>query len=132
MGYLLIKKNTENNSIATVSIAYLLSFFIGGFIPALYGNSLSLPQWQGTVTLIAILQGVLQTILTILGVQLLKDLAAEKARLPFVIGAFSALIIEMIIEKKWFSFNQIAISLIITGIIATICLNPTTPTTYRK
>ena len=132
MGYLLIKKNTENNSIATVSIAYLISFFMGGLIPVTYGNSLYLPEWQGSITILALLQGVLQTILTILGVQLLKDFAAEKARLPFVIGAFSTLIIEMIIEKKWFSFNQIAISVIITGIIATICLNPTTPITHRK
>lgn len=132
MGYLLIKKNTKNNSIATVSIAYLLSFFVGGFIPLLYGNIITMPTWQGTLNVIAFLQGGLQTMLTILGIQLLKDYTAEKARLPFVIGAFSALIIEMIIEKKWFSFNQIAISLIITGIIATICLNPTTPTTYRK
>lgn len=128
LGYLLIKKNTEINSVTIVSIGYLISFFIGGFIPlVLSDNGIAIPNWNGAISVVALLQGVLQTILTILGIGLLKDYSAEKARLPFVIGAFCTLIIEMIVENKWFSFNQIAISVIITGIIATICVNPKEP-----
>jgi hypothetical protein len=62
-----------------------------------------------------------------MGINLLKNNTTEMARLPFVIGAFLTLLVEMLVEQKWFSVNQIGISILIVGIIATICLNPSTP-----
>lgn len=51
----------------------------------------------------------------------------EKARLPHVLATLVILVLEMLMEQKYFSISQIGLTLLITGMLITIILNPNSP-----
>lgn len=123
--YIIIKKQSNHEEKSVLNTTYLLGIFIIGILLSGYNHhSLivktgHLPIFiAGGITLFCIVQ---------VALKLFSWYSAERARLPFVSGAFVTMIVEMIIEQKVFSFNQIGLSILITGIMITISLNPSTP-----
>jgi len=51
----------------------------------------------------------------------------ERARFPYILGALGTAIIEMIMERKMYPVSQIALILLISGMIMTISLNANAP-----
>ncbi|MFX5656372.1 hypothetical protein ABTE24_19565, partial [Acinetobacter baumannii] len=74
-----------------------------------------------------ILSALSQIGLYILAVKLYRWYDVEKARFPFVIASPIILILEMIIERKVFGLSQIGLSILITGMLLTIIINPSSP-----
>lgn len=126
IGYLLVKKSSnDENSILICNVFSLSNLVIGIII--LYYNGHNL-KFSFTDLWILIIGALSQLFIYTLTVTLYRWFNIEKARLPFVISALSIMLLEMIFEHKYFSISQIGLSLIITGLLATIILNPQTPT----
>jgi len=123
--YFLIQKQVRYEDESVLNITYLFGIFTAGLILYIYQQqsiniaTTDIPFFLvGAVSLYIIVQ---------LALKLFAWHPAERARLPFVLGAFATMIVEMIIERKFFSFTQIGLSILITGIITTIALNPSPP-----
>lgn len=123
--YHLVKKQTSHENLETIGLFYSSSLLLWGIATALISrSSLSInPKdiW------IFVLGGAFQFTIVYLALYLYKRRPSEKARLPFVIAIVGTMVVEMLLEKKMFSFSQMALTVILTGIIATICLNPGIP-----
>ncbi len=123
--YFLIQKQTRYEDESVLNITYLFGILVAGLI-------LNFSQQQPIVVAPAdlpffLVGAVSLYIIVQLALKLFAWHPAERARLPFVLGAFATMIVEMIIENKFFSFTQIGLSVLITGIITTIALNPSPP-----
>lgn len=123
--YFLIQKQVRYEDDSVLNITYLFGIFTAGLILYFYQQqSINIAPTDipfflvGAVSLYIIVQ---------LALKLFAWHPAERARLPFVLGAFATMILEMIIERKIFSFTQIGLSILITGIITTIAINPSPP-----
>ncbi len=123
--YYLVKKHTSQESKEVLGFFYSLSLMLWGTGTALFSKS-SL-QVNSNDFWIFVLGGVLQFTIVSISLYLFERHPSEKARLPFVIAIIGTMIVEMLVEKKLFSFSQMALTAILTGIIATICLNPGVP-----
>lgn len=129
LSLLIIKSQTTRESVNTLSLSYFFSGILGGFVFGYFGNTSFDLNLEGAALLS--LAGVIQVVIVLVGIELLRLFDAEMARLPYVLGAFATLILEMIIEHKFFNFNQIGLSVIIIGLLTTICLNPKPPKTLK-
>lgn len=126
IGYLLVKQSSNNeNSILICNVFSLSNLIIGIIILYYSGHNL---KFSLTDIWILIIGALSQLFIYTLTVTLYRCFNIEKARLPFVIAALSIMLLEMIFEHKYFSISQIGLSLIITGLLVTIILNPQTPT----
>lgn len=77
-----------------------------------------------------VLLGVLLTLIYVVALPLYKWFSTERARFPYIIGALATIALEMILENKWFMSSHLALVILISGMIATISLNATTPDTF--
>lgn len=122
---LIIRSQTTRESVHMLSMSYSFSGILGGLVFGLLAEQSfqvpvqDLPYFAAT--------GAIQVFIVLLGVQLLKVYQAEMARLPYVLGAFATMLLEMVVEQKIFNFNQIGLSAIIIGLLITLCLNPSAP-----
>lgn len=123
---LIIKSQTTSESKYTIALSFSFSSVLGGFIiGSINGEAFSL---MTDVDISYFLGGAgIQVAMVFMSLGLLKDFKAEYARLPYVLGALATFILEMILEGKIFNFNQIGLTLIIIGLMLTICLNPPSP-----
>jgi drug/metabolite transporter (DMT)-like permease len=128
--YYLVKKHTSQESGGVLGFFYSLSLLLWGIGLALFSQDSLQIDWKDFW--IFALGGVLQFTVVSISLYLFKRYPSEKARLPFVIAIIATMIVEMLIEKKWFSFSQISLTVILTGIIATICINPGVPKRVRE
>lgn len=124
--FFLIKKQTTTESIFVLGNTFALGLIFFGAIISSFNHSSFIIQ--GNDIWIFLLTGIMQFVIVNAALKLFQWYTAERARLPFVIGVFMTMILEMILEKKFFSLNQIGLTVLIAGIIVTICLNPNTPT----
>ena len=122
---LIIKSQTVKESVHVISLSYFFSGIVGGLaFGTLQGISFQV-SGEGIYLLSA--AAAIQIIIVIVGIQLLRLYKPEMARLPYILGAFATMILEMVVEQKLFNFNQIGLSLIIIGLLTTICLDPGPP-----
>lgn len=128
--YYLVKKHTSQERREVLGFFYSLSLFVWGIIAALFTES-SLQIHLSDIWIFAA-GGAFQFMVVSISLYLFERYPSERARFPFVLAIIGTMVIEMIIEKKLFSFSQITLTTILTGIIATICLNPEAPGTKRK
>lgn len=125
LSLLIIKGQTAKESVSTLSLSYFLSSILGGLVFG-YAGSNSFQISNEGIALLGI-AGIIQVVIVLAGIEFLRLFEAEMARLPYVLGAFATMILEMIVEHKFFNFNQIGLSVIIIGLLTTICLNPKSP-----
>lgn len=128
--FFLIKKHTSQESIEILGFFYSFSLLVWGLSVALITQS-SLSIHVKDIW-IFMLGGIFQFSVVSSSLYLFQRTSSEKARLPFVLSIIGTMVIEMIIENKLFSFSQLALTAILTGIIATICLNPSAPIPQQK
>lgn len=128
--YFLVQKQTKTENRYSLGFIYSLGMILWGFLFSLIkGTDIRInisDLW------IFVTGGLLQFLLVYLALFLFNSYSAEKARLPFILGAFATLLAEMIIEQKLFTLNHIGLSVILTGIIATICIDPQSPTRNKN
>ncbi len=125
IGYLIMKKQTSIESNHSLGVYYSLGLMIWGGVFT-YSTSQSFNINLIHIPLF-ILGGLVQFGIVKLILQLYKHFDVELARIPFVLAVIVTFILEMVIEQKMFSINQLLISILITGMICTICLNPKVP-----
>lgn len=125
LSYILVKKSADVESPYVISNVNCVGLIIvGAAVMFLKGDSWYIaPEHLWAFILI----GFVLFIIYIVAMPLYKWYTAERARLPFVIGALATLTLEMIIERKWFTLSHMALAILITGMIATISLNASTP-----
>ena len=125
ISFFIIKKQSEIEGGMSLGVLYLAGIVIWGFGIASYnGSGLAVnveDMW------LFILSGGLLALISICSIIMFKKYNAEKVRLPFAIGALATLGLEMIIEHKVFTVSHIGLSVLLTGIMITICLNPSDP-----
>ena len=125
LSFFIIKKQSEIEGGMSLGVLYLAGIVIWGFGIASYnGSGLAVnveDMW------LFILSGGLLALISICSIIMFKKYNAEKVRLPFAIGALATLGLEMIIEHKVFTVSHIGLSVLLTGIMITICLNPSDP-----
>lgn len=125
VSYIMIKKSVETESAYVLSNVNSISYMaVGCFV--MFSRHLSWHIGLKHLWIFAI-TGLMQFATFVIGVWLYKWYSAEKARFPFVIGAIATMGVEMIIEQKWFGLSQIGLSLLLTGMILTISLDPKAP-----
>lgn len=124
--FFLIKKQTTTESIYVLGNTFAIGLIFFGIIISIFNHSSFIIHVNHIW--VFILTGIMQFMIVNTALKLFQWYTAERARLPFIIGVLVTMILEMIIEKKIFSFNQIGLTVLIAGIIITICLNPITPT----
>ncbi|WP_422355225.1 hypothetical protein [Roseivirga pacifica] len=123
---LIIKSQTSSESKYTIALSFSFSSVLGGFVIGIINQETFALTSQ--LDLSYFLGGAgIQVAMVFLSLGLLKSFKAEYARLPYVLGALATFILEMIIEGKVFNFNQIGLTVIIVGLMLTICLNPNSP-----
>lgn len=122
---LIIKSQTARESVHVISLSYFFSGIVGGLGFGFLQDISFQVSGQGIYLLSA--AAIIQIIIVIVGIQLLRLYKPEMARLPYILGAFATMILEMVVENKLFNFNQIGLSVIIIGLLTTICLDPDPP-----
>jgi len=125
ISYILVKKSAEIESPYVISNVNCIGLIMVGTVVMVVKNA---PWYIAPAHLWAfVLIGLLLFLIYVVAIPLYRWYKAERARLPFVIGALATIVLEMIIERKWFTPSHIALALLITGMIATISLNASTP-----
>ncbi len=125
LSFFIIKKQTETEGGMSLGVLYLVGIVIWGLgITSYKGSGLSIATQD---IWLFMLSGGLLALISICSIILFKRYNAEKVRLPFALGALATLGLEMILEHKVFTVSHIGLSVLLTGIMITICLNPTDP-----
>ena len=124
--YLLVKRSAESENVYLISNVNSLAMMAVGSVVMSITKSSWYIQWP-YIWLFGLI-GVCFFLLYIVGIRLYKWYNTERARFPFIIGTLATMCLEMIIEHKLFSPSQIALTLLIAGMIATISLNASVPT----
>jgi drug/metabolite transporter (DMT)-like permease len=123
--YLIVKKSTDTENTYVLSNINAISLLmIGGITVFFKGSSLNIDISHAWIFL---LTGLMQFLLYYLAFYIYKWYVVEKARLPFVIGAISTMGLEMLIEQKIIPFSHMGLTLLITGMLVTICLDAKLP-----
>ncbi|WP_026934254.1 hypothetical protein [Christiangramia echinicola] len=130
ISFFIIKKQSETEGGMSLGVLYL-----GGIV--LWG--LGITSYRGAGFEVAfndlwlfVLSGGLLALISICSIILFKRYNAEKVRLPFALGALATLGLEMILENKIFTTSHIGLSVLLIGIMITICLNPSDPVKISK
>lgn len=130
MGYFLVKHSSKNENAYLICNIFSLSNIVIGLILLLYkGYSLTIHVKDLWIFLLSALS---QVGLYTLAIMLYRWFDIEKARLPFVLATLTTMIIEMLFEHKVFGISQMGLSLLLTGMLITIILNPATPVRQLK
>jgi len=123
--YIIVKRTVNTETVYSLSnITCLGMMLVGSVIMLIKGYSWYIaPQhiW------IFCLGGTMMFLIYVVAVRLYVWYKPERARFPFILGAMLTAVIEMIIERKWYSVSQIALIILISGMIMTISLNSPTP-----
>jgi drug/metabolite transporter (DMT)-like permease len=120
IGYLTVHKGSHSESVpALINVASVSGLFFGCFIILLHHHSwlISLKD-MGIVAISAIVNIMLFYLTT----RRYKAYSPEKALTPFVCAIFSTSVLEMIIEQKLYSKQDLFITAALTIIISIICL----------
>ena len=125
ISFFIIKKQSETEGGMSLGVLYLAGIVIWGLGITSYNDS-GLSVKIADIWLF-FLSGGLLALISICSITLFKRYNAEKVRLPFALGALATLGLEMIIEHKVFTVSHIGLSVLLTGIMITICLNPSDP-----
>ena len=126
VGYLLVKQSSNHETPILICNVFSFSNLVIGIVILFYTGQYF--KFSFSDLWIIIIGALSQLFMYALTVTLYRWFDIEKARIPFVIAALSIMLLEMIFEHKIFSISQIGLSLIITGLLVTIILNPQTPT----
>ncbi|WP_205748167.1 DMT family transporter [Dyadobacter luticola] len=125
VGYMLVKNSSKRENIYVISNVFSLSnLLLGALIITLTNGSFAI---SSKTYWIFLLSAVSQICVYSLGIALYKWYNIERARIPFIIAGLFVMILEMIVEHKFFNTSQIALSILITGMLLTIVLNPASP-----
>lgn len=125
MGYWLVKKASANDNIYVISNVFSFANLCFGAILILSRNGSF--AVDASNYWIFLLSGITQLGTYYFGISMYKWYNVEQARIPFIAAGFFIMILEMIVEHKIFSTSQIALSLLITGMLLTIVLDPASP-----
>lgn len=125
VSYIIIKRTVNLETVYALSnITCLGMMSVGSIIMVIKNDSWHIaPQhiW------IFCLGGLMMFLIYIIAVRLYVWYKPERARFPYILGAMATAIIEMIVEGKWYTASQIALIILISGMIMTICLNAPPP-----
>ncbi len=124
LGYLFMKNSAGKENIFVLSNVFSLSNLLFG-LALLFINSESI-HFDFKDIWIFILYTLSQFGIYILSIQLYKWYDVEKARLPYVFATFIIYFTEIILGNREFDLKQLILSIIITGMIITIIVNPKT------
>ena len=125
LGYIIIKRTVHTETVYTLSNITCLGMMLIGSIIMLIKNY----SWHIAPEHIWIfcLGGLMMFLIYVVAVRLYVWYKPERARFPYILGAIFTSVIEMIIERKWYSVSQISLIILISGMIMTISLNASTP-----
>ncbi|WP_299888808.1 hypothetical protein [uncultured Lacinutrix sp.] len=124
LGYLFMKNSAGKENIFVLSNVFSLSNLLFG-LTLLFINGENI-HFNFKDMWVFILYTLSQFGIYILSIQLYKWYNVERARLPYVFATFIIFSIEIILGKREFDFKQLILSIIITGMIITIIINPKT------
>lgn len=124
-GYFLVKKAVGRENAFVICNVFSLSNVVFG-LGLLFIKSEPM-EFQLRDVWILITGAVSQVALYLLAVVLYRWFTIEKTRLPYVLATVFVLVLEMIMEQKYFSVSQIGLTLLITGMLITIIRNPASP-----
>jgi drug/metabolite transporter (DMT)-like permease len=124
LGYLFMKNSAGKENIFVLSNIFSLSNLLFG-LTLLFLNDENI-HFELNDIWVFILYTLSQFGIYILSIQLYKWYDVERARLPYVFATFIIFFMEIILGKRAFDIEQFILSIIITGMIITIILNPKT------
>ncbi|MBF2707873.1 hypothetical protein [Flavobacterium soyangense] len=127
LGYLFMKNSANKENVLVLSNIFSLSILIFGFILLLIKKETL--HFDIKDSGVFLLNAFSQIGIYALSVKLYKWYDVERARLPYVIATFTIYFIEIMLGQRKFELTVFMLSLIITGMIVTIILNPKTPQT---
>jgi drug/metabolite transporter (DMT)-like permease len=120
IGYFTVHKGSNSESVpALINVSAISSIFFGLVITIFNSNNFAFPLID---FLLIALSALINVLLFYLAVRLYRMYEPEKALLPFVWAIITTSIIEMIIERKMYSNQDIMITVGLTTLITLICL----------
>lgn len=130
VGYFLVKKASVRENAFMISNVFSLSNVVFGLALLLINRQAF--RMDAAHVWIFVVGAVSQVSLYLLAVQLYRWFDIEKTRLPYVLATVFILIMEMVMEQKYFGTSQIGLTLLVTGMLVTIILNPGTPKAVER
>lgn len=126
IGYLTVHKGSGTESVPSlINVSSVSCLFFGGMLMLVYGY-----HWLITIESLSMIlvSSLINIALFYLTIERYKAYPPEKALLPFVLAIVSTSMVEMLIEHKLYSFQEILVTVILTILISMICLiNPKKP-----
>ena len=125
VGYLIIQKTVAIETVYSLSNINSLGMILIGTITMFIKDY----SWHINTADIWIfcLGGLMIFTIYIVAIPLYRWYPPERARFPYILGTIGTALIEMIVERKMYPVSQIALLLLISGMMITISLNPQTP-----
>jgi len=123
-GFLILKKVAHENPFITSNVFSLSNIFFG-LLLMLFQPDQKPMEWQhigGFVT-----GAVSQVANYYFAIHLYRKYSPERARLPFILAGILIMGIEMFLEQKLFGLSQIGLTLLVTGLLATISIDAQIP-----
>jgi len=129
VGYFTVHKGSNEETVPSlINVSAVSSVFFGLITSFVFPGNFIFPVFD---FMIIALSAIINVILFYLTVQLYKSYDPERALLPFVWAIISTSILEMLIENKLYSKQDIFITIGLTVLISIICLGGQRRATYN-